>query len=93
MSHLPEPISPSSIAPQAVVGIVSVQKRSALGTSRRELSEDMSAFGIGAFLGWRAIELGKQPQGYTSMCCVHTYVPGTYVPWYTTLHPILSPYC
>ena len=45
----------------STVGIVSVPKRSTLGTSRRELSGDVP-FGVGALLGWRTIELRKPPQ-------------------------------
>ena len=59
----------------STIGTVAVPKRSALKTSRRELSEDAS-FGIWHPLGCRAIELGKTPQGGVT----HTVVHGA---WYS----------
>ena len=47
----------------STVGTVPVPKTSALETSRRELSEDVSIVRYGHPLGCRAIELGKLPQG------------------------------
>ena len=43
----------------------------ALESSRRELSEDVS-FGIGSLLGCRAIDLGKPPQGGVIYCTLYT---------------------
>ena len=45
-----------------MVGLVSVPKRSALETSRRELSEDVS-FGIGTLLGVEQSSLKNRPRG------------------------------
>ena len=46
----------------STVGIVSVPKKSALETSRRELSEDVS-FGIGTLLGVEQSSLKNRPRG------------------------------
>ena len=70
------PLGRFSMVDISTVGIVSVPKRSALKSSRRELSEYVS-FGIGSVLvrywhplGCRAVEFGKPPQ----RCVMYTVV-------------------
>ena len=57
------------------VGIVSVSKRSALETSTRELSEDVS-FGIGALLVAEKLSLENRPRG---VCDTHRGVRYRYL--------------
>ena len=62
------PVARFSMLDTPAVGVVSVPKRWASKTSRRELFEGVP-FGIGNPLGCREIELGKRPRGVCDILC------------------------
>ena len=61
ISHYHTPLGRLSRLEASTGGIVSVPKKSALKTSRRELSEDVS-FGIGTLLGVEQSSLKNRPR-------------------------------